>query len=173
MVQLVTIRANESQVIPRTVFPISIYMMQFQDLWMFLISTGQTFIMKPKSQNFPFNSRLIFCRLNKLRMPEATTRTEYFIFGRRSTKFFATFRTLFFNGAFEMLRLVIAFSRAIFSYVLSVFNYSELRVANSAFSRDPVMFILPIPIALIRTKTKRRPSVARHSNFFAALFAGH
>lgn len=130
MPKRMTIWTQNDKVVDRILISISVFMMNLQNFWMFIISAIITFIDKSStfhctSDTLEISSSCFFYIFRKTFL-----RTEFPAVRQRRFKFFATVFAFFYRFAFVGLRFIITFPRTVFS--LS-FSTSLVREQFSAY----------------------------------------
>lgn len=160
------IRTQNHQVFSRIIGSVFVNMMNSKDFLFSVISTRFTFF-KHSSSDHSFSDRSIYGFKRFLFFVSCTLRAAKFRgFARRIPKYFMAIDTCKLDATPSYLRLVVAFTRTIFSSITSaryMFKSSSTHDAICAYFLRTSEFVFAFP----RTIFKRSQSIYGHVAFFA------
>jgi len=133
---------TQNQKICKTiVFPITIFMMYSQNIWVRIVSTFLTFFNHISSQHHFSNSRIFRCKNFFLRFIYTCLRTIYSVFRRAIFKFFFAIFAFIKSCASSFSGFVVTYSRTIFSFITSTRNMFKFFTANITTSYDELSYM--------------------------------
>lgn len=138
-----TVRTYYYQVFLIVVCPILIFMMNTQNIWMFIITAYFALFNHTPSQHHLSDSAIFRCKYCFFSFINTSSRAIFSFFARRVEELRVTVMTGKFFRSFIDMRSMIAFFRAIFSLINARRNMSEFLITKLTIRGDCGPFVQP------------------------------